>query len=125
MFCCKSPCGTMEASMKLAYAIFYSHDLERIKMFYEKTLGFSCVFGDERFIAFAIGDRLLGIKKADIEREVPGHQTVILEVEGVETLFDRATQKQWNIFSPLKNEAWGKNFSILDPDGNRVEFFSA
>lgn len=110
--------------MKLAYAIFYSLNLDRVRSFYERDLGLSFAFGDDTFIAFHIGDALLGIKKSEIAREIPGHQTVIFLVSDVDAWYKKAEEKGYTIFSSLQDEEWGRNFSILDPDGNRVEFFS-
>ncbi len=111
--------------MKLAYAIFYTNDINRIISFYRDSLGFEFVFSDQRFAAFKIGDALLGIKIRELDREIAGHQTTIIQIEDVHHMHQIAQKKNWNIFTPLTDEAWGKNFSILDPDGNRVESFSA
>ena len=111
-------------TIKLAYAIFYTDDINRIVSFYRDSLGFEFAFGDQRFATFKIGDALLGIKIRELDREIAGHQTAIIEVEDVHHMYQTAQEKNWNIFTSLTNEEWGKNFSILDPDGNRVEFFS-
>lgn len=105
--------------------MFYTNDLGRIILFYRDSLGFEFAFSDQRFAAFKIGDALLGIKIRELDREIPGHQTAIIEVADVNYMYQTAQKKNWNIFTPLTNEDWGKNFSILDPDGNRVEFFTA
>jgi predicted enzyme related to lactoylglutathione lyase len=108
--------------MKLAYGIFYTNDIARISNFYQSVMQWKKAFGDERFIAFQVGDALLGIKKTELEREVPGHQTIIIEVPDVEATYTFCKQHDVTIFKELSTESWGKNFSLLDPDGNRIEF---
>ena len=111
--------------IKLSYGIFYTNNLETTSKFYKEVVGLELAFGNNRFIAFKIGESLLGIKVKEIEREVPGHQTIIVSVDNVESWYKNLKEKNVNIFSELKEESWGKNFSILDPDGNRVEFFTS
>lgn len=109
--------------MELAYGIFYTKDINRISDFYQNVVGLQKAFGDERFAAFNIGDALLGIKIADKPREVPGHQTIIIEVSNVDEMYKTFTEKAISIDKEISDEEWGRNFSILDPDLNRVEFF--
>lgn len=109
--------------MKLAYGIFYTNDIARISDFYQNILGFKKAFGDEHFIAFIVGDALLGIKVVEIPREIPGHQTIIIEVEGIDGLYESLKEKGVAIDKEISNEEWGRNFSILDLDLNKVEFF--
>lgn len=109
--------------MNLAYGIFYTNNLERIISFYRDKIGLEVLSQDERFVTFRIGSGFLGIKVQELDREVPGHQTVIIEVDQVEVTYRLAQENEWGIFSPLVTESWGRNFSILDPDGNRVEFY--
>lgn len=75
-------------------------------------------------MAYKIGDSLLGIKVVEIPREIPGHQTIIIEVIDVEKLYSELKSKNVTMFSEISSDDWGKNFSILDPDLNRIEFFT-
>mgnify|MGYP000850312278 CR=1 FL=1 len=109
--------------MNLAYCIFYTNDLEMATSFYRDKIGLEVVSKDERFTTFRIGKGLLGIKVHELDREVPGHQTAIIEDDKIDELYKLAQEQSWGIFTPLVFEEWGKNFSILDPDGNRVEFY--
>lgn len=109
--------------MKLAYGIFYTNDISRISDFYQNILGLQKAFGDDRFVAFSIGDALLGIKVVEIPREIPGHQTIIVEVEDVDKLYESLRQKGVSVDKEISDEEWGRNFSILDLDLNKVEFF--
>lgn len=109
--------------MKLAYGIFYTRDLARITDFYENVLGFQRAFGDEKFVAYTIGDALLGIKNAVEEREIPGHQTVLIEIDNVDELSASLKSKGVTFYREMRQQEWGRDFSILDPDQNKVEFF--
>jgi predicted enzyme related to lactoylglutathione lyase len=111
--------------MRLAYGIFYTNNISRISEFYQNIIGFNKVFGDERFIAFSVGDALLGIKAVEMPREIPGHQSIIIEVENVDELYESLKQKEVTFDKEISDEEWGRNFSILDPDLNKVEFFKS
>ncbi len=108
--------------MKLAYGIFYTNNVDSIGKFYRETMNWELAFGDEKFLAFKIGEALLGIKLKEHEREIPGHQTVIIEVDDVDTLYKSLRSKGVPIYKEITEESWGKNFAILDPDGNKIEF---
>jgi len=108
--------------MKLAYGIFYTNDLEKAKKFYQESLGLEVAFGDEKFVAFKLGDVLLGLKQSKEEREVPGHQTVIISVEDVGGLYETMSTRGLPFYKELSENSWGRNFAILDPDGNKVMF---
>ncbi len=110
--------------MKLTYVIFYTNDLQRIKEFYREKVGLELSFGDDKFIAFKIGDALFGIKKATDAREIPGSQTIIISTPNVESFHSKLTEMGVALYKELTEEAWGRNFAILDPDGNKVEFTS-
>lgn len=109
-------------SMKLLYGIFYTRDIQRITDFYRDVLKFEFAFGSEKFAAFEIGNALLGIKISEHEREIPGHQTIIVEVDDVEELYQSCKSMGVKIYKELSSEDWGDNFAILDPDDNKVEF---
>jgi predicted enzyme related to lactoylglutathione lyase len=94
--------------MNLAYGIFYTNDLERITSFYRDTIGLEMCSQDEKFVTFRIGKGFLGIKVQELDREVPGHQTVIIETDQVEAIYEKAKENRWRIFSPLISEDWGK-----------------
>lgn len=108
--------------MKLSYGIFYTNDMRRIADFYCDVLGFEFAFGNERFSAFKLENGLLGIKLSEDVREIPGHQTVILDVENIEELYESIKNKDVKIYKEFSSEDWGDNFAILDPDSNKVEF---
>lgn len=109
--------------MKLSYGIFYTKDLAKAKAFYTDKIGLELVYQDIKFISFKIGEQLLGIKIQEISREIPGHQTIIIETDNLDDLYEKFNERRVMIFSVLKDDSWGRNFSILDPDGNRVEFY--
>lgn len=102
-------------------AIFYSNDIERVIPFYRDMLGFIAVYQAERFVSFEFPNGAkLGIKNQTEEREVPGHQTVFIEVDGIETVYEEIKEKGIGIYKELGEKPWGKEFSILDPDRNKV-----
>jgi predicted enzyme related to lactoylglutathione lyase len=64
----------------------------------------------------------LGIKQKDKGREIPGSQTVILKTKDIEDMYEHIKTKETQIYKPLTEEDWGTTFSILDLDGNKIEF---
>ena len=110
--------------MNLDSAIFYTKDLDRAIAFHRDELGFTLkeVQGT-KFASFQFDNGAkLGIKVADKPREIPGSQTVILTVSGIQNLYNGYQSKSLSIFSELSVQSWGTTFSILDIDGNRIEF---
>lgn len=108
--------------MKIAYAILYTSEIDRAVRFYRMLLNEEPRSYDERFAEFQIGEALLGLKKSAEQREIPGHQTVILECRDIETVYKLCAAENIPIAKTLSTESWGRNFAILDPDTNKVEF---
>jgi len=111
--------------MKLDSAVFYSNDLNRVEDFYSNVMGLRLDSKQEgRFISFMLdGGVRLGIKKTVEEREVPGAQTVFIGVEDIEETYAWAKESGVDILKPLSYlEGFGSNFSILDPDKNKLQF---
>jgi predicted enzyme related to lactoylglutathione lyase len=110
--------------MKLHSAIFYSTNIEALKPFYIDFLGLEIEReSDGKFISliFENGVRL-GIKVGDKPREVGGSQTVFVEVKNIDDWYTKAIDAKMEIYKELVSQPWGKSFSVLDLDGNKVEF---
>jgi len=113
--------------MQLHSAVFYTKNINLVEAFYKNKLGFEVEYrSDDRFISFNIGDTgRLGVKKQIEDREIPGHQTVFIEVEEIEDYYNKIrSSKEIKILKPLTKEKWATEFTILDPDGNKVLFRS-
>jgi predicted enzyme related to lactoylglutathione lyase len=110
--------------MKIDSAIFYTKNLNEIITFYTKVIGLTLEYKNgERYASFSFGNEAkLGIKVADKEREIPGKQTVILSTDKIDDLYNNLKNVGVNFYSEMADYDWGRNFSILDPDGNKVEF---
>ena len=113
--------------MKIHSAVFYSNDLDSVKAFYEKIPGFELEYeSDGKFLSYFIGNEgRLGIKKAIEHREVPGHQSVFIEIENILELFKEIEELKIDFAKRLTEEKWATEFSILDPDGNKLLFRSS
>ena len=96
--------------------------MEKVSDFYASTIGLTRDFGDEKFVAFKVGEARLGIKLATAERELPGAQTAILSVTKIVDWNTEMKEAGVTFYKELSDDKWGRNFSILDPDGNKVEF---
>lgn len=111
--------------MNLDSAVFYTNDINTIVAFYRDTLGFTVEYiQSDKYVSFIFpnGARL-GIKKKIEEREIPGAQTVFIAVDSdIEKLYRSFQEKQLPIYKELTVQEWGKNFSILDPDANKIQF---
>jgi predicted enzyme related to lactoylglutathione lyase len=109
--------------MKIDTVIFYTNDIKITTEFYKNTLGFKFEYGNNRYSSFIFDkNSRLGIKQKDNDREIPGSQTVILITKDINTLYKDMKSKDVQIYQELVTEDWGTTFSILDLDGNKVEF---
>jgi len=109
--------------MNLHSAVFYTNNIDAVEDFYNKKLGIEVEYrSGDKFISFIFPNNIrLGIKKAVEEREVPGKQTIFIEVDDVNYWYKKAQELNLNIHKQLTEESWATEFSILDPDGNKVE----
>ncbi|KKS91294.1 MAG: hypothetical protein UV65_C0009G0013 [Parcubacteria group bacterium GW2011_GWF2_43_11] len=105
-------------------AVFYTNDLQKAIDFYQGLLGFKIEYRQEdRYVSFVFPNGIrLGIKKAVEKREKPGLQTIIIALEDIEGFYREIKKKNVEIYTGLKDESWGKTFSVLDTDNNRIEF---
>jgi len=110
--------------MKLHSAVFYSTNLIPLKEFYVDFLGAKIEYETEnKFISFMFENGFrLGIKVGDKPREITGHQTIFVEVPDIEEWYKNSVDTNRNIYKHLVDQPWGKSFSILDSDSNKVEF---
>jgi catechol 2,3-dioxygenase-like lactoylglutathione lyase family enzyme len=110
--------------MNLDSAIFYTHSISTITDFYKDTLGFPFEYQDnDTYVSFRFenGARL-GIAKALDLRDIVGAQTIIIEVTNIFDIYALVKEKNIFIYKEIQDERWGKTFSILDPDKNKIEF---
>ena len=111
--------------MNLDSAVFYTNDIDRAVEFYRDILDCTLEYQNgKQYASFIfLNNARVGIKSKTHEREVPGAQTVILAVDaGIEHLYQSLLQKHVVVYKELSDQEWGKNFSILDTDRNKVEF---
>lgn len=119
--------------MNLDSAVFYTNDLNKVIEFYRDVLGFEVEYiQDGRFVSFIFSNGAkLGIKQRVEEREIPGAQTVFISVDNIKELYQKLKgldssvpqNDEGIIFAKeLVEQDWGTNFSILDPDKNKVQF---
>ena len=109
--------------MKLDSAVFYTNNLDRAVAFYRDIVGLKVDYIQKgRFASFKLESVKLGIKKAVEKREIPGNQTVFIEVDNIKKIDDQFKSKKVIFLKELVTEDWATNFSILDPDGNKLQF---
>lgn len=111
--------------MNIDSAVFYSKDINRVVDFYQNVIGLELEYQQsDTYVSFLFANNVrLGIKRAIEEREVSGAQTVFIAVDDIETLYARLQKENAEIIKELQHtESFGLNFSILDPDKNKVQF---
>ncbi len=109
--------------MKLDSVIFYTKELDRAIKFHRDKIGLEVDYIQEgRFASFKFENGNLGIKQAKEEREIPGHQTVFIEVKDIEKIYNHFKAMDIDFKKELIKEDWGTNFSFLDVDGNKLQF---
>lgn len=108
----------------LGAVVFYTNDLAKAVDFYTNQIGLKLEYtsGDKYASLLFDNGVKLGIKKASELREIPGSQTFFLAVENAEAEYEKAQKKGLHILKELVEEAWAFEFSVLDSDGNKVEF---
>jgi predicted enzyme related to lactoylglutathione lyase len=110
--------------MNFNTAIFYTKDINKVIDFYQDLLGLEVDYrrGD-KYVSFIFFNKIkLGVKKATEKREVPGSQTIIISLNDIDAFYKEIKKKEISLYDELTNESWGKTFSILDIDGNKIEF---
>ena len=86
-----------QPSMKLFFAIFYTNDLKKSVEFYRDFIGFEVEYVQEgRFASFKLENTRLGIKQKKEVREIPGAQSIILDVPNVEEVYEAYKAKGAN-----------------------------
>lgn len=110
--------------MKLDSAVLYTNDIETIANYYADKIGLKLDYRQgDKYVSFMFDNGArLGIKKAVEPREVPGAQTVFISTDDARGEYQEAQRKQLNIYKELVDESWGIAFSVLDLDGNKIEF---
>lgn len=110
--------------MQLNSAIFYSHDVNRIRAFYEDIVGLKLDYQDgEDFVSFFFDNGTkLGIKKANRDKEVPGHQAIFVQTDDIQNELQKYQKLGIECYTPYKEMDWGKFFAVLDPDGNKIGY---
>lgn len=110
--------------MKLDSAVFYTKDIPVIIDYYENAIGLELEYRQgDKYVSFLFENGIrLGIKKAVEEREIPGSQTCFFAVADVKAEYEKAKEKKLNIRKELVDPPWGIVFSVLDPDGNKIQF---
>lgn len=111
--------------MDLDSAILYTHDIKRIREFYETTVGLKCEYQEsDVYVSFIFPNGAkLGINKSTYkDRERPGHQTFFIRTDDIDTQYAKYKALDYDFYEPYKKYDWGTYFAILDPDGNKVGF---
>ncbi len=110
--------------MNFNTAIFYTRDINKAIDFYQGLLGLEIDHRrDNKYVSFIFPNNVkLGVKKAVEEREVPGFQAIIISVNNIDNFYQEIKNKDVMIYDELTNESWGRTFSILDTDKNKIEF---
>lgn len=110
--------------MKLDSVVFYSKDIQAIIEFYTDKIGLQLEYRQgDKYASFLFDNNMrLGIKRASEDREIPGAQTFFFAVKDAKAEYEKATEKKLSIRKELTEVSWGIVFSILDPDGNKIEY---
>lgn len=115
--------------MNIDSVVFYSHNIHKVIEFYTQILQIPIEYQrDDKYVSFLFGNGIhLGIKKAVEEREIPGAQTLFIQINEIEAYYNQLKQNKDVVFlKHLTDEGYdiGPNFSILDPDKNKIQFIS-
>ena len=108
--------------------VFIVKEYQRTRDFYEKTVGL-CIVSEwdrtkgDRGVVYQLGSTHLEILEGDISPLTQGFY-VYLEVEDIDALWERLSGTV-EIVDAIGTRPWGhRNFSIKDPNGFTIKFFS-
>jgi len=110
--------------MQLESICFYSKDIKKAVEFYRDVIGLEVGFIQEgKFASFKFENGVnLAIKKAVEKREIPGAQTLFIKSKDISEDNKKMKLKHAVFYKELTEENWGSQFSILDPDQNKILF---
>lgn len=110
--------------MKLDSAVFYTNDIDKVTEFYQNIIGLKLDHvEDDKYVEFWFENGVrLGIKKTTKDKENPGFQTIFIATEDAKSLFNKLKEKNLIFDKELVEQSWGIEFTVLDPDENRVLF---
>ncbi len=110
--------------MKLDSAVFYTNDVDKTTEFYKDVVGLKLDYRqDDKYVSFWFENSVrLGIKKTTKDKERPGFQTIFIATENAKKLYNKLKEKNVAFEKELVEQSWGTEFTILDPDENRVLF---
>jgi predicted enzyme related to lactoylglutathione lyase len=110
--------------MKLDSAVLYTNNIQKVVDFYHGILGLNIDYREgDKFVQFKFENEVgLAVKKQIEDREIPGSQTIFLASDDIERDYKKLKEAGVEFRKKLSTESWGKQFSIFDPDKNKVEF---
>lgn len=105
----------------------YPKDFSKMRQFYEEKLGFKVVHqwgGETRGVMFKLGTTILEIVEGRAQSSSFRGTGVSLEVKDVHKLWEEFKSYKKTIHKLRRNQ-WGDvSFSIADPEGFKVTFFT-
>lgn len=107
--------------MKLDSVIIYTHNLQKAVDFYQNRLNLSLDLAEETYASFRLEPGInLGIKQ--LEQKLSKTQTIVFECENVEHQASSLQSQGVELVKPVTLEPYGKEFTIRDPDNNKIEY---
>lgn len=111
--------------MNFDSAILYTNDIQKIRDFYEHTVGLQFQYQDgDVYVSFIFPNGAkLGINKSQFtDRETPGNQTFFIRTDDITREYKKYQALGYSFYEPFETHDWGTYFAILDPDGNKIGF---
>ena len=110
--------------------VYPVEDVESAVEWYTSVLGFESLYlnrdpeGDDptNYAVLARGEVRLHLVRRAEAAPFEGRAMALFEIDDVDALHDVLREKQVFIQAALQDQPWGRDFSIEDPDGNRVWF---
>lgn len=102
----------------------YTNNFDELVRFYNKILEFPIVKRFSDGILIDIGGNLIEIFSKTKNSSFGGKISLSLRVKNVERLYEKYSSKNITIGNLTKNDWNDTSFSVIDPDGNKIYFFS-
>lgn len=105
-------------------AILYVKNIKTAKKFYLTQLGFCIDYDDGQYVALKANKNdsvRIALNSEGKKGQFPGHQTIVLKTVNLKKTYLNLKNRNVDFLLDLTKTSWGETFTVIDPDGNKIE----
>ncbi len=119
----------MKESIRVVNTILYCRQWQETVVFYRDVLGFPVTFKNDWFVEFKVNTHarisVANEQRATIKSSGGQGLTLAIQVDNADEVWQLLQSRGVNA-GKIKNHPWGgRSFFFFDPEGNRLEVWSA